>query len=423
MSSGTKVALVALLVLVVVVIAKLVNSDIESSELDRGGDVASGDPNGEEAADAKGDNAQSTSGKSEEKGTKRNVATPSGGAPAGSNQRESSHLNPASSTGYGNSPQPSQADRNDRLRVGGTSIAGPGASERPEPPSSVNHRPRTPLFVEPLQPRTPLRNTGPALPNRSSTLPGTTSSASSSSTPPSEGVSGEGLGAIVTTLTEEKDVATSATLPVVEPSRSPQRTDLFSSSSGGESSGSSVVEKQYRAVTPEKPGSPESRPRVGVSGHSESPDAKAKDASSGANNSSGDYVIQPNDSWWKIAALHYGGKGHLYKVIQRANPDVKMHAGKRLKIPAQPKAEKPAAKTSSKSTNLRAAKRNPDVAAVAKGVSGKYRSYRVKADDTLWRVAAKLYKDPYRFKEIQKLNPSINPDRLRPGQVLRVPLK
>ena len=78
MSSGTKVALVALLVLVVVVIAKLVNSDIESSELDRGGDVASGDPNGEEAADAKGENAQSTSGKSEEEGTKRNVATPSG---------------------------------------------------------------------------------------------------------------------------------------------------------------------------------------------------------------------------------------------------------------------------------------------------------------------------------------------------------
>ena len=108
-----------------------------------------------------------------------------------------------------------------------------------------------------------------------------------------------------------------------------------------------------------------------------------------------------------------------------------MHAGKRLKIPAQSKAEtpsetpseKPVAKTSSKPTNLRAAKRNPDVAAVAKGVSGKYRSYRVKADDTLWGVAAKLYKDPYRFKEIQKLNPSINPDRLRPGQVLRVPLK
>ncbi len=52
---------------------------------------------------------------------------------------------------------------------------------------------------------------------------------------------------------------------------------------------------------------------------------------------------------------------------------------------------------------------------------GEYVEYRVKPDDSLWTIAAESLGDPVRWKEILKANPTLDPDRLRVGQRLRLP--
>lgn len=48
-------------------------------------------------------------------------------------------------------------------------------------------------------------------------------------------------------------------------------------------------------------------------------------------------------------------------------------------------------------------------------------SYIVVANDTLRGIAKKLFHDPNRWRDLARANPEINPDRLRPGQVIVLP--
>ncbi|KAF2990136.1 LysM peptidoglycan-binding domain-containing protein [Methylocystis sp. MJC1] len=48
-------------------------------------------------------------------------------------------------------------------------------------------------------------------------------------------------------------------------------------------------------------------------------------------------------------------------------------------------------------------------------------SYTVVANDTLRGIAKKLFHDPGRWRDIARANPNLNPDRLRPGQVIALP--
>lgn len=48
-------------------------------------------------------------------------------------------------------------------------------------------------------------------------------------------------------------------------------------------------------------------------------------------------------------------------------------------------------------------------------------SYTVVANDTLRAIAKKLFHDAGRWQDIARANPDINPNRLRPGQVLALP--
>ncbi|WOJ88763.1 sulfite exporter TauE/SafE family protein [Methylocapsa polymorpha] len=48
-------------------------------------------------------------------------------------------------------------------------------------------------------------------------------------------------------------------------------------------------------------------------------------------------------------------------------------------------------------------------------------SYRIEAGDSLQRIAAKLYHDPQGWPGIAKANPGLDPRRLRPGQVIKLP--
>lgn len=48
-------------------------------------------------------------------------------------------------------------------------------------------------------------------------------------------------------------------------------------------------------------------------------------------------------------------------------------------------------------------------------------SYTVVAKDTLRGIARKLFHDAGRWRDIARANPDLNPDRLRPGQIIALP--
>jgi nucleoid-associated protein YgaU len=61
----------------------------------------------------------------------------------------------------------------------------------------------------------------------------------------------------------------------------------------------------------------------------------------------------------------------------------------------------------------------PPFAATAGG-----HTYTIQKGDTLYGIARKLYNDPRRVKDIQAANPDItDPDKLKEGQVIKVPEK
>ncbi|MCK5113800.1 MAG: LysM peptidoglycan-binding domain-containing protein [Phycisphaerae bacterium] len=49
--------------------------------------------------------------------------------------------------------------------------------------------------------------------------------------------------------------------------------------------------------------------------------------------------------------------------------------------------------------------------------------YRIKADDTYWKIAAGQLKNGKRWREIEKLNPGVDRNKLRIGQTIRIPVK
>jgi len=51
------------------------------------------------------------------------------------------------------------------------------------------------------------------------------------------------------------------------------------------------------------------------------------------------------------------------------------------------------------------------------------RFYRVKADETYWKIAVKELGNGQRWREIKSLNPGVNPNALKIGQTIRIPVK
>ncbi len=51
------------------------------------------------------------------------------------------------------------------------------------------------------------------------------------------------------------------------------------------------------------------------------------------------------------------------------------------------------------------------------------RFYRLKAGDTFWGIAKRELGNPQRWREIKSLNPDVNPNALRIGQTIRIPVK
>jgi len=127
------------------------------------------------------------------------------------------------------------------------------------------------------------------------------------------------------------------------------------------------------------------------------------------------YVVQPNDSLYKIAEKVYGpAMGSKWRLIRQANPDVDpatLSVGTKLRIPPLP-ADKPAPPATPKPVGL---------TSTATG----QRTYIVSKGDRagLWGIAKKVYGQGkgYQYVLIQKANPKIDPRRLRAGMKLIIP--
>ncbi len=77
-------------------------------------------------------------------------------------------------------------------------------------------------------------------------------------------------------------------------------------------------------------------------------------------------------------------------------------------------------------TTKRITRPTPLVAKPAPGTKPKeppsaLRTYTVRKKDTLWSIAKRLLGDGQRWKEIVAANPGLDPQKLMPGQTIRLP--
>jgi len=119
------------------------------------------------------------------------------------------------------------------------------------------------------------------------------------------------------------------------------------------------------------------------------------------------HVVQANENPWKIAERYYG-KGHLCKLIEKANPTVEfdpLPINAKLLIPYLDEQAAPAPR-----------RENP-------AVSGGGKEYVIQNGDTLWDIAKEQLGDATRHKEILAKNPGLNEHRLRAGITILLPAR
>jgi nucleoid-associated protein YgaU len=49
------------------------------------------------------------------------------------------------------------------------------------------------------------------------------------------------------------------------------------------------------------------------------------------------------------------------------------------------------------------------------------RTYTIKPGDSLWKISREVYGDGTKYEQIQKANPTIDPQLLKPGTVIVIP--
>lgn len=125
------------------------------------------------------------------------------------------------------------------------------------------------------------------------------------------------------------------------------------------------------------------------------------------------HEVVEGDVLWKIAEKYYG-KGTLYTLIMKEN-DIEdseaLKIGAKLSIPAPP------AGTSVSGGG------SPSDDDEESGTSSDVVLYTIQDGDTLYDIAADKLGKGSRWQEIEKLNPDIDPDRLKVGTRIKIPKK
>ena len=128
------------------------------------------------------------------------------------------------------------------------------------------------------------------------------------------------------------------------------------------------------------------------------------------------HVVAKGDTYWGLAD-HFYGSGSLLHVLEKANPGVKLRPGVKITIPAPPAEARPAVATATTGTSAPKEPRAPEKAAAPQGS----RDYVVQKGDTLGLIAKKFYGDSSKLHLIEQANPDLRYQMLQAGARIKVP--
>lgn len=133
------------------------------------------------------------------------------------------------------------------------------------------------------------------------------------------------------------------------------------------------------------------------------------------------YTVVEGDTLWDIAAAVYGSGVHLKEILV-ANPKLgdgsRVRSGLEIVLPRVAKANGVSkASGATKKTEGASNTSTPEPSRLPNG----QRTYEVKKNDNLYRIAAKMLGNGTRWPEIVDVNPGIDPNRLSVGQRLVIP--
>ena len=127
------------------------------------------------------------------------------------------------------------------------------------------------------------------------------------------------------------------------------------------------------------------------------------------------YVIQDGDSLWRIAQRFYGD-GTLHAVIAKANPSVPIQPQRELVIPPRPSGTADQVRVSADPP-----KRSAKEPAGVVGRTSEHFVYLVEPGDTLSGIAMKFYGDPNKYAVLEEANQELKYQVLQADSRIRVP--
>lgn len=144
------------------------------------------------------------------------------------------------------------------------------------------------------------------------------------------------------------------------------------------------------------------------------------------------HVVTESDSLPSLAVRYYSSaSAENINLLRQANPSLLQGAfrpGLRLVIPPKPQAGEASAGGTTPVTRPGAGSSATSTGAAGAGAGGRPGSaapseYRVRPGDTLTKIAATVYRDPERWRDIFNANRNIisSPNSIRVGMTLRIP--
>jgi len=130
------------------------------------------------------------------------------------------------------------------------------------------------------------------------------------------------------------------------------------------------------------------------------------------------YTVRSGDTLSEIAQAQLGSS-RRWREILALNPKLdpaRLLVGDQIALPGDGVAAKEPVTAASAPRTAQEEPRKGEPEAAAKHVT-----WKVANGESLWTIAEKALGDGKRWREIAKLNPKIDPDRLRPGLVLLLP--
>ncbi|MBI4602088.1 MAG: LysM peptidoglycan-binding domain-containing protein [Planctomycetes bacterium] len=398
MGNGTKVALVALLILMVVVIARFVRDGSEEKDSPA---VKAGAPGGAPAAGpaGTGPSGRTPATVGDAAKAKAPAARTPAAVPGAGPQVSSNVPNRPSSSPAGGTPPAS------REVTTGAEALGPATTTSPTTPPA----PVTPI-VRVLRGSQPEPGASPA-PRDS--VRGTFAPIVSPGTQPPPGGG---------TPARPEGGRPPAPIAEVPPART-QQPPLVAKAPGGPRLPDAAPPEPWTPPVPEK---------------GSAPDAKG----SGTGTFPLTHTVEKGDSFWSLAQRYYRS-GALWAQIEKANPGVKLLPGKKLTIPApvlpktaglapspgEPSASATRGEVATRPASTeRGATARPAPAvqgatrrAAAGSGTADYQEYTVQKGDTLTLIAKRFYNDVTKFPLIEDANENLRYQTLQAGSRIRIP--